>query len=216
MTTKRIILGFFKGKCIQNEISLMIKRKGMEFRGIKKVENISENIDRGNLIVVQVSRKEEITKHKKFIEKNYKNIIIVSTSHQTNTSLKGKFHFINTPIKHKDFMSQIERSFKNLEGDEKKIKLGSFFFKSNELINTKLKKQKVKLTNLETKFLNYLYQKKEGSSKKELLAHVWGYNVKVETHTLESLVYRLRRKLEDDPNDPKVLLQKGKKYILRC
>ena len=51
----------------------------MEFRGIKKVENISENIDRGNLIVVQVSRKEEITKHKKFIEKNYKNIIIVST-----------------------------------------------------------------------------------------------------------------------------------------
>jgi len=35
-------------------------------------------------------------------------------------------------------------------------------------------------------------------SREELLADVWGYSSAIDTHTLETHVYRLRRKLTDE------------------
>ena len=38
-----------------------------------------------------------------------------------------------------------------------------------------------------------------GSTKQELLSKVWGHNKVLDTHTLESLIYRLRKKLKLTP-----------------
>ncbi|MEI6162019.1 MAG: helix-turn-helix domain-containing protein, partial [Roseococcus sp.] len=40
----------------------------------------------------------------------------------------------------------------------------------------------------------------------ELLGEVWGYSSAVTTHTLETHVYRLRRKIEPDPQVARLLL----------
>ena len=57
----------------------------------------------------------------------------------------------------------------------------------------------VKLTEKEVTILKYLYNKSpETISKEELLENVWGYNIEMATHTIETHIYRLRQKVEKD------------------
>ena len=56
---------------------------------------------------------------------------------------------------------------------------------------------------------------KNGATKSDLLVNVWKYKTDLNTHTLESLIYRLRKKIEKDPNNPQILVQIDKKYFLK-
>lgn len=53
----------------------------------------------------------------------------------------------------------------------------------------------MKLTDKEANLLEYLYATEEPVSRDELLAAIWGYDARMDTHTLETHIYRLRRKL---------------------
>ena len=68
-------------------------------------------------------------------------------------------------------------------------------------------RKKIRLTEKEVAILRYLYRAGDKPVPREtLLGEVWGYNAGVNTHTLETHVYRLRQKIEREPGQAEILL----------
>ena len=75
--------------------------------------------------------------------------------------------------------------------------------------------KKIRLTEKETAILKFLYRVGNKTvSRETLLGEVWGYNASVTTHTLETHVYRLRQKIETDPDQVRLLITEPGGYRL--
>jgi DNA-binding response OmpR family regulator len=74
----------------------------------------------------------------------------------------------------------------------------------------------IKLTDTEKNLLLILYQA-EGDviSRDDLLHRVWGYRADIDTHTLETHIYRLRQKIECDPSAPQFVRTADAGYYLQ-
>ncbi|HEX5452289.1 MAG TPA: response regulator transcription factor [Stellaceae bacterium] len=72
----------------------------------------------------------------------------------------------------------------------------------------------VRLTDKEAAILEYLHRAGRVIDRDTLLGEVWGYNEGVTTHTLETHVYRLRRKIERDPGHAEILVTEAGGYRL--
>ncbi len=74
----------------------------------------------------------------------------------------------------------------------------------------------VRLTEKEKEILVFLHKHTGQSVSRENLLHaVWGYAKDIETHTLETHIYRLRQKIENDSAEPEILLTTETGYILK-
>jgi DNA-binding response OmpR family regulator len=74
--------------------------------------------------------------------------------------------------------------------------------------------RRVRLTEKETDILKYLAAADRTVPRETLLHEVWGYNPAVTTHTLETHIYRLRRKIEKTPGKAEILVTEGGGYRL--
>jgi len=76
-------------------------------------------------------------------------------------------------------------------------------------------KAEILLTEKEVEILQYLHDNAERKiPRDELLEFVWGYAKNTETHTLETHIYRLRRKIEPDSASPMILKKDEEGYFL--
>lgn len=74
---------------------------------------------------------------------------------------------------------------------------------------------KINLTDKENALLKCLFENKiHAVDKDHLLKSVWNYADTVETHTLETHIYRLRQKIENNPATPTFLITKDNGYAL--
>jgi DNA-binding response OmpR family regulator len=74
---------------------------------------------------------------------------------------------------------------------------------------------RIRLTEKEAAILAFLHRVGERAvSRQELLTEVWGYHPEVTTHTLETHIYRLRRKIEADPAKACLLITEAGGYRL--
>lgn len=90
--------------------------------------------------------------------------------------------------------------------------LGTFIFSEK---TEKSKKESILLTEKEIEILRYLYDNiPRKIPREELLEFVWGYAKNVETHTLETHIYRLRRKIEPNPASPVILKKDEEGYFI--
>ena len=75
----------------------------------------------------------------------------------------------------------------------------------------------IQLTPKETAILQFLNEAEASIVNREiLLREVWGYNEGVTTHTLETYIYRLRRKMQSGQACGDILLSKAGGYGLSC
>ena len=74
--------------------------------------------------------------------------------------------------------------------------------------------RRIRLTEKETDILRYLKSASGIVPRQTLLGEVWGYGPQVATHTLETHIYRLRKKIEKDAGDAKILITEEGGYRL--
>ena len=73
----------------------------------------------------------------------------------------------------------------------------------------------LKLTEKEINIILYLLKANKSVNIKELQTTIWAYNEDVETHTVETHVYRLRKKIFKLFNDKNFIDSVDSGYILR-
>jgi len=86
------------------------------------------------------------------------------------------------------------------------INLNSKFFSKNNL--------SIKLTEKEIEIILYLYNKKTKNDVADLQKNIWGYSPDMETHTVETHIYRLRKKISNKFNDENFILSHQNGYFI--
>ena len=79
--------------------------------------------------------------------------------------------------------------------------------------NIKKNNHNLKLTEKEINIILFLYNLKKPQKIKALQKEVWGYNSKLETHTVETHIYRLRKKILENFKDELIMNNKKGYFI---
>ena len=116
-------------------------------------------------------------------------------------SLKKLLELINIKLIKLKFNQQSKIIIKGYE-----LNLNSkFFFKGN---------LRLKLTEKEIEIILYLNNKKIKHDVTDLQKNIWGYSADMETHTVETHIYRLRKKISDLFKDEKFILSHKNGYFI--
>jgi hypothetical protein len=142
--------------------------------------------------------------------KNYKNYLIISKKKYLN--LDNNFVLENTPIKIFKLIEKINVEFLRIQFNSQsqvKIKNYTIDLNSREII---MNKTKIKLTEKEINTISYLSESDKPVSIDELQEKVWGYQSGIETHTVETHIYRLRKKILNTFEDNELIVSKKNGY----
>ena len=144
---------------------------------------------------------------------NLSNYIIFSKKkllNKTNQLIINQF-----PIKISKLTEKINIEFLKLEFNKKsKIDIGKYKIDLNSRYLV-LDSKKLKLTEKEVNTIIYLSKVKKPVSIKELQENVWSYQSDIETHTVETHIYRLRRKIFDVLKDENFIVSKKNGYQIK-
>ena len=111
------------------------------------------------------------------------------------------------PIKVSDLLAAISRKLALHNSDVEELKIANYGFRRNEKVLINLDtKVRVRLTEKETDILWQLWQAPQNElSRQKLLSDIWGYTDEISSHTLETHIYRLRKKIENSSSEVLIL-----------
>ena len=116
-------------------------------------------------------------------------------------SFKKLIELINIRLIKLKFKQQSKITIKGYE-----LNLNSKFFSKGNL--------KLKLTEKEIEIIFYLNDKKIKHNVADLQKNIWDYSKNIETHTVETHIYRLRKKISDLFKDEKFILSHKNGYFI--
>jgi DNA-binding response OmpR family regulator len=129
----------------------------------------------------------------------------------------GANDFISKPFRLGELLARLRAQLRNFENSGDAVfTIGPYQFKpAAKQLLVQLDNRRIRLTEKEVAVLKFLYRAGAKPTSRSILLHeVWGYNAAVSTHTLETHIYRLRQKIEPDPNRATILLTEGGGYRL--
>ncbi len=130
---------------------------------------------------------------------------LVLTS-QKDIKIENQFIFNDFPVKFSKLLEKINVEFlKQKFNEQSSIDIGSYKMNINsrEII---LEKKKLKLTEKEVDTILYLSKNVGSVSINELQKKVWSYQSELETHTVETHIHRLRKKIKEKFNDNNLIV----------
>ena len=144
-------------------------------------------------------------------------IVVKSLSNLINKDIeKKKLYLIeNLPIKIDQFIEKINiQLLKQKYNYQLEIRINKYKLNLNSR-EISLNKKLIKLTEREIDIILFLNENKKPINIDILQKEVWGYSSELETHTVETHIYRLRKKLKDKFNDEEFILSLKKGYQIK-
>ena len=145
--------------------------------------------------------------------KNYNNYLVVSKKKYPN--IINQLVLENKPIKISKLIEKINIEFLKIKFNNQshiKVKKYTIDLNSREIL---IQNIKLKLTEKEINTITYLSNSNKPVSIEELQKIVWSYQSDIETHTVETHIYRLRKKILNTFNDDAFIVSKKNGYQIK-
>ena len=166
--------------------------------------------DNHNIILFHVDVLQDL-KQKNYIERNDSLKICAGSS----KNIAGNYDAsLELPTSLKEINSTIENAAaKNLFNMNSSIKIKNYVLNKNEKKLSKLSNYII-LTEKEVQLLELFLNSQIPISKDKILSSVWNYSSDADTHTVETHIYRLRKKIIDKFSDEKFIQNSKEGYYL--
>ncbi len=176
-----------------------------EYQILYQVFNeISENL---NFEIIQSNEKD--LKELNYDQKN--NYLIISE--KKIEGVKNSLILDNLPIKFEKLIEIINIKFlKNKFLDQSDVKIGKYNLDLNSR-KISFANKSLNLTERETNLIIFIKDKKNVTIK-ELQKKVWDYSPDLDTHTVETHIYRLRKKMKETFGNESFILNTSKGYSI--
>ena len=145
--------------------------------------------------------------------KNFNHYLI--TSNKRYSDIDTKIVLDNLPISIFKLIEKINIEFlKQQFNNQSELQINKYTIdlNSRELL---LKSSKLKLTEKEINTIIYISKSNKPVSIDELQEKVWSYQSDIETHTVETHIYRLRKKILKTFNDNEFIISKKDGYHIK-
>jgi len=204
---------------------------------IPTLYNILDEIkDNLSFKVANFNNEDEFLKFLNENETDHKKFFIITTIHKKNFFLKKNFNIKNIffflennskqnfdsnynifkyPIEINNLIEKINIQLIKQKYDfQSKIKLKSYSLDLNSRTITKNSKN-LKLTEREMDIILFLNDSKKPQKINVLQNQVWKYLSNLETHTVETHIYRLRKKMNDNFKDDNFIISSDAGYFIK-
>ena len=142
--------------------------------------------------------------------KDFKNYLILSNKKTLN--INNQIILENKPINILKLLEKINIEFLKLQfNTQSEVRINSYVIDLNSR-QMLLNDIKLKLTEKEINTIIYLSKANKPVSINELQENVWSYQSDIETHTVETHIYRLRKKISNSFNDNKFIISEKSGY----
>jgi len=196
---------------IANELKILSKFKFSNFMNLDSCINQAKKYNQ--LVIFFKDNKN----HQEYLELIKNNIpMIVLTNHRISKKNLSRelVYQMNMPFKILDFKKKIVSLIARYEFKRNSfIDLNGYIIDKNE---RKLKKNNVELqlSEKEINFLILFSGKKEPISRNDVLKKVWNYSSETDTHTVETHIHRLRKKILEKFNDDNFIKNNNRGYYI--
>ena len=144
---------------------------------------------------------------------NLKHYLVMSDKAYLN--INNEFILNDTPINIFNLVEKINIKFLKIQfNNQSELKIKNYFINLNsrDLLMNNIK---LKLTEKEINTIIYLSKSEKPVSVAELEKKVWSYQSDIETHTVETHIYRLRKKIFNAFGDNQFILSEKNGYYIK-
>jgi len=145
--------------------------------------------------------------------KNLKNYLIISNKKYSD--IRNQYVLDSLPINVFKLIEKINIEFLKLQfNSQSEVKVNKYTIdlNSREMLTKNIK---IKLTEKEINTITYLSKSDKPVSVDELQEKVWSYQSDIETHTVETHIYRLRKKILNTFNDNNFITSEKNGYQIK-